>query len=404
MAAGTVKEIYMPDYAAIQAAIEPTKYRRADNDRAPNAAYVPSAAVVASPAKFTPGIASRAANDYVPPNKAPAQRSAPRTPRTPRAAGGARVAGKTDTPSKTETASSVTTTPAQAPISPAQVAGKDMYVPPIRSTDTNQPLRRPTPCELGLGGCGDPTTVSSHVAQWERNAPISARSALALNPLIAQLAQGGTQAAQASAQALYQASLASPTFQSDVDAQVASGVPYQVAVANARRANTDSTYAQNLLGTPNVIRAVDASASQDMAANAVANTPYLYQTNNNAGYVPAVTQIDPATGSYTVNSNQFTNTGLRGADVPIAVGQSIAQGMAGYIPTALQNIATVGKAAETAAATNAKMEHDLARQGLENQGALTRQALANQGALGVAQERARARQSELPVAPVVRVK
>ena len=183
-------------------------------------------------------------------------------------------------------------------------------------------------------------------------------------------------------------------------------MPYNLAVANARSQLTPSTYAENLLGTPNIIRAADAAASQNQAAAAVANAPYNYGYENNAaGYVPSVQQFAPATGSYTVNNRQYVNTGLTGPSVPIAVGQSIAPGLqAGYIPAALANIAAVGKVEQANAKTNAQLEQALAKQQLENQGRIQQQQITTQGQKDVARLRAELKNAPPVAAPVSQFK
>lgn len=435
----------MPDYAAIQAAIEQDALRQAGHTRASQAVlaqqlaqeqynnkkqyelqvadklaregnfagaaalqskYVPVApAVVASP---TSGVTSHMANAYVPPKRVTpttAPTRAPRSTSAPRKAGGSGTSGTSGTSGRSGTTSK-TVTAVAAPAKPAATAAPT-YVPTQVAPGGVQAVRQPTPCELGLGGCEDPVNVASNVAAWQLNGnqPLSVHDQRYLQPLMQQASQGEVAAAQAGAATLYDRSVANPAFESTVRNNVSAGMPYGVAAAQARSQLTPSGYAENLLGTPNVIRATDAAASQDQAAAAVSNVPYEFRYNGNtAGYVPAVQGFDPTNGNYTVNNATYTNTGLSGADVPIVVGQSIAPGMAGYIPTALQNIATVGKATQTAATTNAKMEQALAKQDLANQGALAVAQQRTAGDMAVAQQRAAARQSGLPVAPVARIK
>ena len=215
-----------------------------------------------------------------------------------------------------------------------------------------------------------------------------------------QASQGEIAAAQAGAAAMYDRALANPGFQDAVRANMEQGgMPYNVAVANARSQLTPSSYAQQLLGAPNIIRAADTAAGQDQAAAAVANAPYNYAYQNNpAGYVPSVQAWNPTDGSFTVNNRQYVNTGLSGPSVPIAVGQSITPGLqAGYIPAALSNIASIGKAAQTVDKQNAQLERDLAKQQLANQGRIQQQQLAVQGQQETARLKAQLKAAPPPI-------
>ena len=335
------------------------------------------------------------ANAYLPPRTT----SAPRTlshsnTRTYPTTGKSGTVGTTGTTAAT----AATVPPVAAPVQAAPA-----YIPPQVAQGGLTDVRRPTPCELGLGGCENPVNVASNVAAWQLNGdqPLSLHDQRYLQPLMQQAAQGEVAAAQAGAAALYDRSLANPAFQSTVRANMEQGgMPYNLAVANARSQWTPSTYAENLLGTPNIIRAADAAASQNQAAAAVANAPYTYGYENNAaGYVPSVQSFDPATGSYTVNNRQYVNTGLTGPSVPLAVGQSIAPGLqAGYIPTALSNIAAVGEVERASTKTNAQFEQALAMKDVENQALLQRQQIDIQGQKDIARLIA-----ELKAAPPVDV-
>lgn len=311
---------------------------------------------------------------------------------------------RVNTTGTTGTTGVTAVTPVAAPVQAAPT-----YIPPQVAQGGLTGVRRPTPCELGLGGCENPVNVASNVAAWQLNGnqPLSLHDQRYLQPLMQQASQGEVAAAQAGAAALYDRSLANPAFESTVRANMEQGgMPYNLAVANARSQLTPSTYAENLLGTPNIIRAADAAASQNQAAAAVANAPYNYGYENNAaGYVPSVQSFDPATGSYTVNNRQYVNTGLTGPSVPIAVGQSIAPGLqAGYIPAALANIAAVGKVEQANAKTNAQLEQALAKQALENQGRLQQQQVTTQGQKDVARLRAESKNAPPVAAPVSQFK
>ena len=347
------------------------------------------------------------ANAYLPPRTTSApqytatQANAylpPRTTSTPRTLSHSNTRTYPTT-GKSGTVGTTGTTDATATIATPAPA----YIPPQVAQGGLAGVRRPTSCELGLGGCENPVNVASNVAAWQLNGdqPLSLHDQRYLQPLMQQAAQGEVAAAQAGAAALYDRSLANPAFQSTVRANMEQGgMPYNLAVANARSQWTPSTYAENLLGTPNIIRAADAAASQNQAAAAVANAPYTYGYENNAaGYVPSVQSFDPATGSYTVNNRKYVNTGLTGPSVPIAVGQSIAPGLqAGYIPTALSNIAAVGKVEQASTKTNAQLEQELATKALENQGRLQQQQIDIQGKKDIARLIA-----ELKAAPPVDV-
>ena len=298
----------------------------------------------------------------------------------------------------TTAATAATVPPVAAPVQAAPA-----YIPPQVAQGGVQQVRQATPCELGLGGCQNPTDVSSNVAQWELdpNRALSVLDTIGLSKMYAAASHGETSAAQAGAANLYDRSLANPAFQSTVRANMEQGgMPYNLAVANARSQWTPSTYAANLLGTPNIIRAADAAASQNQAAAAVANAPYTYGYENNAaGYVPSVQSSDPATGSYTVNNRQYVNTGVTGPSLPIAIGQYIAPGLqAGYIPAALSNIAAVGKVEQASTKTNAQFEQELATKALENQARLQTQQADIQGKKDIARLIA-----ELKAAPPVDV-
>lgn len=305
----------------------------------------------------------------------------------------------TDTPGVTAT----TAAPVQAaPAAPVQAA--PVYVPPQVAQGGVGRVRQATPCELGLGGCENPVNVSSNLAAWELdpNRPLSVLRARGQAKRRADAARDITTAAQAGAAEIYDRALADPAFEATVRANMEQGgMPYNVAVANARNQLTGSSYAQNLLGTPDIIRAVDSVASQNRAAAAVANAPYVYEGyNNSAGYVPSgTTAVDPSTGVATVNGRQY-NLGMTGPSASIATWQSIDPGMQGYGTTALGNIAAVGKVQQAQAKSSAEYEQELAKEKRKLEADREQEKLRIAGRKEVAQIRATAKTTP-PAAPGV---
>ena len=297
--------------------------------------YVPTPTVITSRA----GLASRMADMYVPPATPAAKSNVSRgtSGRSRGTSGRSRVSvtGSTDTPA--QTTSTVEATPAPAVAVQQPIA----YTPQVGSGGV-QLVRQPTPCELGQGGCQSPHEVSSHVAQWELdgNQPLSIRSAAFLYPLLEKASTAERSAAQAGAANLYDRALADPALEGNVQALQAQGVPYGLALAQARKDATDSGYARMLMGQPQVIAAQDTAASVDQAAAAAAGAPYVDRFGRITGYYPQVTKFDPTAGTLTVNNANYTGTGLSGVDVPLAA-DTISGGLPRYAATARSGISAV---------------------------------------------------------------
>ena len=259
----------------------------------------------------------------------------------------------TDTEGQTASTAPAVVTPVPAPVPAvakvaAQVAAQPQaavggYVPP----QGLQVMRQSTPCERGEGGCGDPVTSSSNLAAWELNpnAPLSLLSQLHLAPKLQQIATQNVAASQAGAAQLYDQSLQDPRFQATVQANRDAGMPEATAVANARYVLTGSMYAQNLYGSPAVIRATDGVESQNRAAAAATNATYAYNNNASNGYVPSVSMVNPSTGEFTINNGQHTNTGFSGPSTNLAVG-TIEGGVPAWSTEARAGINAVGAAAQ----------------------------------------------------------
>lgn len=310
---------------------------------------------------------------------------------------------RTTTHTTGTTGTTATTEPTPAAVGvQVQPQAAPTYIPPQVAQPGFSIVRQPTPCELGQGGCQSPEDVSSNVAQWQLdpNTPLSLRDKLWESNFMRQASQSATGARQASAAEQYDAGLMNPEFNNMVQANMTqNNMPYNVAVAETRRQLAGSEYAKNLLGTPNIIRAVDSAAGVDQAVSAVANAPYQFQyANNSAGYVPSVQAWNPNDGSFTVNNRQVVNTGLSGPSVPIALAQSIAPGIqAGWLPASLANIAAVGTAAQNIGKQNAQFGQKLAEQNLNNQGDIQRQLLVNQGQQETARLKAQLKAAPPPV-------
>lgn len=297
--------------------------------------YVPTATVITSPA----GLGSRMADMYVPQaTPAPAKSNVSRA-----TSGRSRVSvtGTTGSTGTTNTPAQTTSTVEATPAPVAAVQQPIAYSPQVMSGGV-QRVRQPTPCELGLGGCENPVNVSSNVAAWQLdgNAPMSVNDALYLYPLLQKASTAERSAAQAGAANLYDRALADPALQGNVQALQAQGVPYGLALAQARKDATDSGYARMLMGMPQVIAAQDAASSVDQAAAAAAGAPYVDRFGQITGYYPQVTKFDPTAGTLTVNNANYTNTGLSGVDVPLAA-DTISGGLPRYAATARSGISAV---------------------------------------------------------------
>ena len=159
------------------------------------------------------------------------------------------------------------------------------------------------------------------------------------------IANQNVAASQAGAAQLYDQSLQDPRFQATVQANRDAGMPEATAVANARYALTGSMYAQNLYGSPAVIRATDGVESQNRAAAAATNAIYEYNNQAANGYVPSVSMVNPSTGDFTSNNRQYTNTGTTGPSTNLMVGTAEG-GMPAWITQATAGINAVGESAQ----------------------------------------------------------
>lgn len=366
------------------------------------ARYVPSQAAVGQTYSSNSGLASQAANSYVPSQPAaPARRSTTRAPR----AGGT---GTTGTTAVTGSTGSTSKTVASAQQAPAQAVQPQVAYAPQVVNGGVQLARQPTPCELGMGGCESPTNVASNVATWQLdgNQPLSVHDARYLYPLLQQSSVAERSAAQAGGANLYDRALADPNLNANIQSLVSQGIPYPLALAQARKDATQSGYARTLFGMPQVIAAQDAAASVDQAGAAAAGAPYTDRYGQVTGYFPQVTRFDPTTGTYTVNNANYTGTGL-GPDTPIAV-NTIAGGLPQYAATARAGMASVANVANKTQASEAKnaaaLNLEQAKSQMRSDAALQRVQAELAAAKELAKERARLKSGGTTVAPLVTVK